>query len=92
MLFIGWKKYYYYEQEISPGEARYKIKEHLKNNLKNLLYREKENADKRVSKGPPGTTRQDVKPLHVNRSVWDSLYEWWDTQKFKAMSAQNKEN
>ncbi|KAK1401798.1 hypothetical protein POM88_001403 [Heracleum sosnowskyi] len=86
------EKYYDYEQGISPREARYKIKEHLKNNLKNLLYREKDNADKRVSKAPPGTTRRDVKPLHVNRSIWDSLCDWWETQKFKAMSAQNKEN
>lgn len=56
------------------------------------MYREKENADKRVNKGPPGTTRWDVNPLHLNKSVWDSLCEWWDTQRFKAMSIQNKEN
>ncbi|WOG95568.1 hypothetical protein DCAR_0414893 [Daucus carota subsp. sativus] len=86
------EKYYDYEQGVTPSEARYKLKEHLKINLKNMLYRERVNADKRVSQARPGTTRRDVKPLHINRDLWDSLCDWWNSEKFKSMSAQNKEN
>lgn len=57
-----------------------------------MLYRERVNADKRVSQPRPGTTRRDVKPLHINRDLWDSLCDWWNSEKFKSMSAQNKEN
>lgn len=72
--------------------ARYKVKEHLKNNLKRMISWELRKANKRVEKSAPGTKRHDVKPVHIQPAAWKALCDWWDSVKFRAMSTQNKEN
>ncbi|KAK1385181.1 hypothetical protein POM88_022916 [Heracleum sosnowskyi] len=49
-------------------------------------------ANKRVQNSVPGTTRRDVKPLHIQPDAWDALCDWWDSPKFQAASKQNKKN
>ncbi|KAL1831223.1 hypothetical protein ACET3Z_000874 [Daucus carota] len=90
----GEMKYYDYEQGVTPSEACYKLKEHLRINLKNMLYHEGVNADKRVSQAQSGT-RRDVKSLHIDKyygtpSVIGGILK--SSSQCLRRSKQNKEN
>ncbi|KAK1395273.1 hypothetical protein POM88_014329 [Heracleum sosnowskyi] len=84
--------YYDYEEGMTDEDAHARVKAYLSRNMRQLFFHERQKADERVAASRRGTTRRDVRPPYVDPPIWDSLCDWWESNKFKSMSNQNKIN